>query len=307
MRVGGRFFSWSQILLPRWCVWSAMHTTLIALALTVRAAAPVAAPAAATDVRAAARKPLVCTTASPHLAVPKGDPETRRAAQRGLAFLASASQAWTEKNKCFGCHVQAVTVEAFAVGKHHRYDVAAEGRRRHGEGAADGRHRGRPHDRRRVRGAGLGALRPVDRRPARERAAEVRRRARRVAAAGRVDPRRRRPPARDRWGDAHDLPGDADLAAGVLAHRRRQVAVADPQGRALPRAPVRAVEQQERGLSTEHQLRAARSGVRRRRPLRGELVAAAAAAARPGRTRTAAGASIGRRATPSPPARRSTR
>ena len=100
-----------------------MHTTLIALALTLRAAAPVAPPAAAAA--PAARKPLVCTTASPHGAAPKGDPETRRAAQRGLAFLASASRTWTQQNKCFGCHVQAVTVEAFAVGKHHRYDVPA--------------------------------------------------------------------------------------------------------------------------------------------------------------------------------------
>ena len=74
----------------------------------------------------AARKPLVCGKDVAHVAAaPKGDPETRRAAQRGLAFLASASQAWTQQHNCFGCHVQAVTVEAFAVGKHHRYDVPA--------------------------------------------------------------------------------------------------------------------------------------------------------------------------------------
>jgi squalene-hopene/tetraprenyl-beta-curcumene cyclase len=68
---------------------------------------------------------MVCGKEAPHAAAPKGDPETRGAAQRGLAYLASSSLAWTEKNKCFGCHVQAVTLEAFAVGKHHRYDVQA--------------------------------------------------------------------------------------------------------------------------------------------------------------------------------------
>jgi squalene-hopene/tetraprenyl-beta-curcumene cyclase len=102
-----------------------MHTTLVALALTVRAAAP-AAPAPAAAEAHGPRKGLVCSTAAPRVAGPKGDAETRRAAQRGLAFLASASQAWTQQNKCFGCHVQAVTVEAFAVGKHHRYDVEAK-------------------------------------------------------------------------------------------------------------------------------------------------------------------------------------
>src|SRR5262245_8281354 len=90
--------------------------TVLSVALTsqaARAAAPAGKP------------PLLCAKDVAHVAAPKGDPEARRAAQRGLAYLASASQAWTQTNHCFGCHVQAVTVEAFAVGKHHRYDVAA--------------------------------------------------------------------------------------------------------------------------------------------------------------------------------------
>jgi squalene-hopene/tetraprenyl-beta-curcumene cyclase len=97
---------------------------LLVHAPNVLAAAPAAPPPAAAP---AARKPLACgkEVASRVAAAPKGDPETRLAAQRGLAFLASASQAWTQRNHCFGCHVQAVTVEAFAVGRHHRYEVPA--------------------------------------------------------------------------------------------------------------------------------------------------------------------------------------
>jgi squalene-hopene/tetraprenyl-beta-curcumene cyclase len=31
--------------------------------------------------------------------------------------------AWQQQHNCFGCHVQAVTVEALSVGRHHQYDV----------------------------------------------------------------------------------------------------------------------------------------------------------------------------------------
>ena len=102
-----------------------MHTTLIALLLAF-GPAPAAAPVAPALPPPAAGKPLVCGGKDiARAAAPKGDPETRRAAQRGLAYLARASAAWTQQHQCFGCHVQAVTVEAFAVGKHHRYDVQA--------------------------------------------------------------------------------------------------------------------------------------------------------------------------------------
>jgi len=52
-----------------------------------------------------------------------GNPEARKSAQRGLRFLARASQAWTKEHQCFGCHVQAVTLEAMTVGRHHQFDV----------------------------------------------------------------------------------------------------------------------------------------------------------------------------------------
>lgn len=53
----------------------------------------------------------------------KGDPRTRAAAQRGLAFLSRETIAWQKQHACFGCHVHAVTLEAMAVGVHHQYDV----------------------------------------------------------------------------------------------------------------------------------------------------------------------------------------
>jgi|GEM_PF-652677 len=53
----------------------------------------------------------------------EANPEARLAAQKGLDFLATNTAAWQEQHKCFGCHVQAVTLEAFAVGRHHQYEV----------------------------------------------------------------------------------------------------------------------------------------------------------------------------------------
>lgn len=56
-------------------------------------------------------------------AVSRGNPAARRAAQRGLGFVSTDALAWQTQHQCFGCHVQAVTVEALAVGRHHQYDV----------------------------------------------------------------------------------------------------------------------------------------------------------------------------------------
>lgn len=54
------------------------------------------------------------------------DPGVRKAAQRGLDFLVRASRQWTEQHKCYGCHVQAVTLEGLTVGRHNKYDVSAD-------------------------------------------------------------------------------------------------------------------------------------------------------------------------------------
>ncbi len=69
-------------------------------------------------------KPLECDGAPPATAkAAPGNPGARKAAQHGLGFLVTSSKTWTEQHRCFGCHVQGVTMEALAVGMHHQYDV----------------------------------------------------------------------------------------------------------------------------------------------------------------------------------------
>lgn len=51
------------------------------------------------------------------------DGGTRAAAQSGLDFLAADTVRWQEQNTCYGCHVQAVTMTAMAVGRHNQYSV----------------------------------------------------------------------------------------------------------------------------------------------------------------------------------------
>jgi hypothetical protein len=52
-----------------------------------------------------------------------GNPAARKAAQRGLDYLATDTVAWTKQHDCFGCHVHAVTLEAFTVGKRNQYEI----------------------------------------------------------------------------------------------------------------------------------------------------------------------------------------
>ncbi|MFT7519100.1 MAG: hypothetical protein ACI9MC_001240 [Kiritimatiellia bacterium] len=52
-----------------------------------------------------------------------GDVKTRAAAQKGLDYLQERSVAWSKTNNCFGCHVHAVTVEAFSVGEANQYNI----------------------------------------------------------------------------------------------------------------------------------------------------------------------------------------
>jgi squalene-hopene/tetraprenyl-beta-curcumene cyclase len=61
----------------------------------------------------------------PVRAASKNDPQIRATANKGLSFLAQSSRAWTQQHRCFGCHVQAVTMEALSVGKKHQYTIAS--------------------------------------------------------------------------------------------------------------------------------------------------------------------------------------
>lgn len=48
----------------------------------------------------------------------------RTAAQRGLDHLSRATPAWQRQHNCFGCHVQAVTMQAIAVGEDRGYELS---------------------------------------------------------------------------------------------------------------------------------------------------------------------------------------
>ncbi len=51
-------------------------------------------------------------------------PDTfRSSAQKALDFLGQDTVRWQKSNNCYGCHVQAVTLEGLSVGMHHQYKV----------------------------------------------------------------------------------------------------------------------------------------------------------------------------------------
>jgi squalene-hopene/tetraprenyl-beta-curcumene cyclase len=103
----------------------AVAAGLVGAAMLIGGSAGEAAPGAA-PVAAKPKFTLVCAVDAGKAAPKKdvsGNPAARKAAQRGLDFLAREATAWTHQHQCFGCHVQAVTIEAFAVGKRHQYKV----------------------------------------------------------------------------------------------------------------------------------------------------------------------------------------
>ncbi len=76
-----------------------------------------AAPVLALEPTTQCKRPEVTDTTR------QGDAKSREAAHQGFTYLAGTSIAWTKANNCFGCHVQAVTMEALTAAKHHQYDV----------------------------------------------------------------------------------------------------------------------------------------------------------------------------------------
>src|SRR5689334_20530919 len=72
-----------------------------------------------------AAAPLACPkpAGATEIAAVHANPDARRGAQRGLGFVAREASAWQEKNKCYGCHVQAVTLEALSIGRHNQYEI----------------------------------------------------------------------------------------------------------------------------------------------------------------------------------------
>ncbi|MFZ5469672.1 MAG: carboxypeptidase regulatory-like domain-containing protein [Myxococcota bacterium] len=54
------------------------------------------------------------------------EPSVRDAAQKGVVFLAKSTAQWQRQNNCYGCHVQAVTLEGLSVGKANQYEVPSK-------------------------------------------------------------------------------------------------------------------------------------------------------------------------------------
>jgi hypothetical protein len=100
------------------------------LAARRAAVEPTPTPAGAVPPRRAVARvdlPVCAPSRSAHAArgpSSHGDPDARRAAQRGLEFVSREAVAWQAQHNCYGCHVQAVTFEALTVGREHQYDVS---------------------------------------------------------------------------------------------------------------------------------------------------------------------------------------
>jgi len=84
---------------------------------------PQSPPVLVTDPPASALDQACATTKAGPIA---GDPRSRQAAQRGLDFIAADTIAWQNQHNCYGCHVQAVTLEALVIGQKHHFGVRSE-------------------------------------------------------------------------------------------------------------------------------------------------------------------------------------
>src|SRR5688572_9440640 len=95
-------------------------TLAVALAVPNPAAADACTAPGEKGAKVAQPTAIPATTATK---AAKGDPKARDAAQRGLDWLGQAARTWQDGHKCYGCHVQAVTMEAMTVGLSHQYTV----------------------------------------------------------------------------------------------------------------------------------------------------------------------------------------
>ncbi|MFT3839235.1 MAG: carboxypeptidase regulatory-like domain-containing protein [Myxococcaceae bacterium] len=68
-------------------------------------------------------RPLFAALLAVSTAASAANDDVRQSAQRGLDFLAANTIAWQKQNNCYGCHVQAVTLEGLSVGRHNQYNV----------------------------------------------------------------------------------------------------------------------------------------------------------------------------------------
>lgn len=69
------------------------------------------------------RRVAVASLAVPALAFAAPQEGFRSSAQKALDFLGQDTARWQKSNNCYGCHVQAVTLEGLSVGMHNQYTV----------------------------------------------------------------------------------------------------------------------------------------------------------------------------------------
>ena len=224
-----------------------------------------------------AAPPIACPKpagAARDTTVAEGDPEARAGAQRGLGFVAHEAEAWQEKNKCYGCHVQAVTLEALSIGAHNQYEIpradmeaivagltTINGGARGPNGLSVG---GGTEPDRDLQGVRRRGVRPVRRArgpgPAR-RPDERRRPAHQVPGRGRIAPHEQSPLPRGDRARCRPRPRPMQTWRQAFERiRRRALARADAQGGGLPPG---AGEEARRGRGGDHR----RHELRGHRPL----------------------------------------
>lgn len=71
----------------------------------------------------ALRRAALLAAAIPCLAFAGGPDSFRSSAQKALNFLGQDTARWQKSNNCYGCHVQAVSLEGLSVGVRNQYDV----------------------------------------------------------------------------------------------------------------------------------------------------------------------------------------
>jgi hypothetical protein len=69
------------------------------------------------------RRLALAAVAVPSLALAAPSGAFRDSAQKALDFLGQDTARWQKSNNCYGCHVQAVTLEGLSVGTHNQYRV----------------------------------------------------------------------------------------------------------------------------------------------------------------------------------------
>lgn len=103
-----------------------LTSSTVAIALTLSSGSLATMPVPGAILGAGPIEAPTCDgdVANPTLGQAKRSGEAGRdAAQKGLGFLQDQATGWQDQHNCYGCHVQAVTVEALSVGVGNQYDV----------------------------------------------------------------------------------------------------------------------------------------------------------------------------------------